>query len=192
MSAAPSVLIIGAGGFGRSVADAIVMDSRYTVAGFVDDRGPALGLVLGHAVLGRLADLPSLRRHGALVLVAIGDNAKRREAWQLARDSGFELATLVHPRAFVSAHASVGAGAMVMAGAIIGTEARIGQGVIVNAAAVVDHHAQVGDFAHLGVGACMGGAAVLGPGAWLTEGAVLRAGRVMAAAPMPPHPTPKI
>ncbi len=190
MSAAPSVLIIGAGGFGRSVADAILSGSRYAVAGFVDDRGPALGLVLGHAVLGRLADLPSLRRQYALVLVAIGDNARRREVWQLARASGFELATLVHPRAIVSTHASLGAGTMIMAGAVIGTEAHIGQGVIVNAAAVVDHHAQVGDFAHLGVGACMGGAAVLGTGAWLAEGAVIRAGQVMTAEPMPASPIP--
>ena len=190
MSAAPSVLIIGAGGFGRSVADAIMLGSRYTVAGFVDDRGPALGLVLGHAVLGRLADLHSLRKQYALVLVAIGDNVRRREVCQLARASGFELATLVHPRAFVSTHASLGSGTMIMAGAVIGTEARIGQGVIVNAAAVVDHHAQVGDFAHLGVGACMGGAAVLGAGAWLAEGAVIRAGQVMAAEPMPASPIP--
>ena len=183
MSAAPSVLIIGAGGFGRSVADAILSGARYAVAGFVDDRGPELGLVLGHAVLGRLADLQSLRSQCALVLVAIGDNATRRAVWQLARASGFEPATLVHPRAFVSAHASVGAGAMIMAGAVIGTEARIGQGVIVNAAAVVDHHAQVGDFAHLGVGACMGGAAVLGAGAWLAEGTVIRAGQAFPALP---------
>lgn len=190
MNGPASVLIIGAGGFGRSVADAILSGSRYSVAGFVDDRGPALGLVLGHAVLGHLADLPSLRKHCALVLVAIGDNARRREVCQWARASGFELATLVHPRAFVSAHASVGAGAMIMAGAVIGTEARIGEGVIVNAAAVVDHHAQVGDFAHLGVGACMGGAAVLSAGAWLTEGAVIRAGQVMAAEPKPARPTP--
>ena len=190
MSAAANVLIIGAGGFGRSVADAIMSGSRYAVAGFVDDRGPALGLVLGHAVLGRLADLQSLRRQCALVLVAIGDNARRREVWQLACASGFEPATLVHPRAFVSAHASVGAGAMIMAGAVIGTEARIGQGVIVNACAVVDHHAQVGDFAHLGVGACMGGAAVLGAGAWLAAGAVMLAGQVMAAEPMPANPSP--
>ena len=190
MSAAASVLIIGAGGFGRSVADAIISGSRYAVAGFVDDRGPALGLVLGHAVLGRLADLHSLRKHCALVLVAIGHNARRREVWQLAGASGFELATLVHPRAFVSAHASVGAGAMIMAGAVIGTEARIGQGVIVNAGAVVDHHAQVGDFAHLGVGACMGGAAVLGAGAWLAAGAVMLAGQVMAAEPVPANPSP--
>lgn len=180
MVGASSVLIVGAGGFGRSVADALMAGGQHAVAGFVDDRGPALGPVLGHAVLGRLADLAALRDHHALLVVAIGDNSRRRELCALARAAGYTLATVVHPRALVSRHAVLGAGAMVMAGAVVGTEAQLGEGAIVNAAAVVDHHARVGAFAHLGVGACMAGGAVLHDGAWLAEGAVLRAGQEMA------------
>lgn len=171
------VLIVGAGGFGRSVADAIASGDQLAVAGFLDDRGPDLGEILGHAVLGRVSDLSAFRRDFAFVVVAVGDNARRRELCRMARAAGFELATVVHPNAFVSVHAQLGAGAVVMAGAIVGTEAQVGEGAIVNAAAVVDHHARVGDFAHLGVGACMGGGAVLGALAWLHEGAVLRAGQ---------------
>ena len=180
MAGASSVLIVGAGGFGRSVADALMAGGQYAVAGFVDDRGPALGLVLGHAVLGRLADLAALRTNHALLVVAIGDNTRRRELCAMACAAGYVLATVVHPQALVSRHAVLGAGAMVMAGALVGTEAQVGEGAIVNAAAVVDHHAQVGAFAHLGVGACMAGGAVLHDGAWLHEGAVLRAGQTLA------------
>lgn len=179
MSAA--VIIVGAGGFGRSVADAIAAGCTHTIAGFVDDRGPEVGDVFGHPVLGRVADLASLRRRHGLLVVAVGDNAKRRDITSLARAAGFELTTVIHPRAFVSSHVRLGAGALVMAGAIVGTEALIGDGAIVNAGAVVDHHAQVGDFAHLGVGACMAGGAVLGALAWLREGAVLGAGQRLAA-----------
>lgn len=175
-----AVLIVGAGGFGQSVADAIASGERLAVGGFLDDRGSDIGQVLGHAVLGRVSDLSALRHDFAVVVVAIGDNARRRELSQIARAAGFELAMVVHPKAFVSVHAQLGAGTMVMAGAIVGTEAHIGEGVIVNAGAVVDHHACVGDFAHLGVGACMGGGAKLGTLAWLQEGAVLRAGQEAA------------
>lgn len=180
MAWADSVLIVGAGGFGRSVADALMAGGVYGVAGFVDDRGPALGHVLGHAVLGRVADLVALREQHALLVVAIGDNTRRRELCAMARSAGYALATVVHPRALVSLHAVMGAGAMVMAGAVVGTEAQVGEGAIVNAAAVVDHHARVGAFAHLGAGACMAGGAELHDGAWLPEGAVLRAGQVLA------------
>lgn len=174
------VLIVGAGGFGRSVADALGSGSGRTVAGFLDDRGPELGLVLGHSVLGRAADLDTWRQRYRLLVVAIGDNTRRRDICLRAQGIGFELVTVVHPHASVSAHARLGAGAMVMAGAVVGTEAQVGRGAIVNAGAVVDHHANVGEFAHLGVGACMAGHATLGDGAWLQEGGVLRAGQSAA------------
>jgi sugar O-acyltransferase (sialic acid O-acetyltransferase NeuD family) len=175
--AQPRVLILGAGGFGRAVADALGMAGGLVVAGFLDDRGGDLGRVLGLPVLGRIADLPQLRVRCDRLVVAIGDNHRRAElaAWVLEHE--LALQTVVHPRATVSTHAVLGDGAMVMAGAVVGTEVRLGRCAIVNAGAVVDHHAQVGDCAHLGVGALMAGGSRLGHRAWLQEGAVLRAGQ---------------
>lgn len=154
---APSLLIIGAGGFGRSVAEAAEASGAFRVEGFIDDRGPELGAVLGRPVVGRMADLEALRGQFDQLVVAIGDNTRRRELCLRLIGAGFSLATVVHPRAWVSAHADVGMGAMVMAAAVIGTEARVGRGVIVNTGAVIDHHAEAGDFAHLEVGTCLGG-----------------------------------
>ncbi len=173
------VLVIGAGGFGRSVADALLAGSRYTLTGFVDDRIPAGSTVLGQPVLGSLADLPALRAGCALVVVAIGDNLRRQEITLLAQNAGFNLATVVHPQAIISQYAALGAGAMILAGAIVGTEVTVGDGAIVNAGAIVDHHAKVGDFAHLGVGACIAGGARIGARSWLKEGSILRAGQVI-------------
>jgi sugar O-acyltransferase (sialic acid O-acetyltransferase NeuD family) len=174
------VLIIGAGGFGCAVADALMAGSAYVVAGFLDDRSSELDTVLGHPVLGRITDLKTVHQAHSRVVVAIGNNDRRRELCLLAQSIGFELVTVVHPRAIVSPHAHIAPGAMVMAGAVVGTEAQVGLGAIVNTAAVVDHHASVGEFAHLGVGACMAGHSALGPGAWLQEGCVLRSGQAVA------------
>lgn len=175
------VLIVGAGGFGMSAADTLVANGRFSVAGFVDDRGPDLGPVLGYPVLGHSADLARLRGSHRLLVVAIGDNRRRQAICEQALALGYELATVVHPSAALSPHAYLADGVLVMAGASVGTLAHLGRGVIVNAGAVVDHHALVDDFAHLGVGACMAGGSRLGPGAKLGEGAVLRAGQVLLA-----------
>lgn len=176
---AAGVLIVGAGGFGQSVAEALA--AQDAVAGFVDDRADLPASVLGIPVLGRVCDLATLRlRHDRLV-VAIGDNRLRRSLCEAALALDYKLLAVVHPRAWCSTHAHIGDGALVMAGAVVGTAAQVGRGAIVNAAAVVDHHATVGDFAHLGVSACMAGGALLGEGAWLQEGAVLRAGQAVAA-----------
>ena len=91
------------------------------------------------------------------MVVAIGNNAVREKLHARVRETGFELLSVIHPTAFVSATATLGPGCVVMAGAVAGTEAQLGQGVIVNCGATVDHHCQVDAFGHLGVNACMAG-----------------------------------
>jgi sugar O-acyltransferase (sialic acid O-acetyltransferase NeuD family) len=170
------LLVIGGGGYGRSVAGAVVEAAQFDLAGFADDRWPDLPHIWERPVLGRLADLVALRELADAAVVAIGDNVRRREVFALAAAAGFDLVSVVHPSAIVSPRAVLGKGVTVMAGAIVGCEARIDDGALVNSGSVVDHHCQVGRFAQLGVGACMGGGSVLGPGAWLQEGRALGPG----------------
>ena len=67
------LLIIGAGGYGRAVAEAAMAMGGHTVVGFVDDRWPALMPIWGLPVVGRLADLPGLRLMSEAVVPAIGN-----------------------------------------------------------------------------------------------------------------------
>ena len=175
------LLVIGAGGFGRSVAEAVEAAGEYAVAGFVDDRWPALPTIWGIPIVGPLSALASLHTGVHRAVVAIGDNLARSSAIEQLIAIGFELVHVIHPRALVSSRAIIGRGVTVMAGAIVGTEARLDDGVIVNAGAVVDHHCHVGRFAHVGTAACMAGGAILGPGAWLKEGCALSPGQKIEA-----------
>ena len=167
------LLVVGAGGHGRSVAEAVLLSREYELAGFIDDGWEKLREVWGYPVFGGTGSLAAQRRHADLAIVAIGNNAVRERLQPQLRELGFELATVVHPRAIVSPRATLGRGCAVMAGAVVGTEARLGQGVIVNCGATVDHHCTVEDFGHLGVNACMAGGSVLGRGAWMQAGAAL-------------------
>ena len=167
------MLIVGAGGHGRSVAEAALAAGKYELAGFVDDAAPGLQQVWDLPVFCATADLSSCRQYVDVAIVAIGNNRLREELHQKLNAAGFELATVVHPKAIVSPRAVVGEGCAIMAGAIVGTEAQLGAGVIVNCGAVVDHHCLVEEFGHLGVNAGMAGGAVLGRGAWMQAGSVL-------------------
>jgi sugar O-acyltransferase (sialic acid O-acetyltransferase NeuD family) len=170
----PRLLVVGAGGHGRSVAEAVLMLGDFDLVGFLDDGAFASGGdVWGLPVLGpanAFADYAALASHA---VVAIGNNALRQKMCAQLQAAGFALARVLHPRAIVSPRALLGEGVAVMAGAIVGTEAVLGQGVIVNCGAVVDHHAQVHDFGHLGVNACMAGGSILGALAWMQAGAAL-------------------
>ena len=164
------LLVLGAGGYARAVAEAAMAMGDHTVVGFVDDRWPDLPAIWGLPVVGRLSDLPGLRALAESVVPAIGDAQARRSACERALAAGFELANIVHPRAFVSPSAILGRGLTLMAGAIIGTEAHVDDGAIINAGAVLDHHAHVGAYARMGVGACLSGGSVLLPGTSLSAG----------------------
>jgi sugar O-acyltransferase (sialic acid O-acetyltransferase NeuD family) len=172
-------LIIGAGGHGRSVAEVADLSGAFKVVGFLDDglsvgQTMLMGSVLGSiASLVNLDNLNSYRAACDQAIVAVGNNALREKLTQQLINGGFGLATVIHPRAFVSPSAEVGIGSAVMAGAIVGTEAQLGIGVIVNCGAVVDHHVKVGDFGHLGVSACMAGRSILGRNAWMQAGCAL-------------------
>lgn len=167
------LLIVGAGGHGRAVAEAVLLGADWSLAGFVDDGWPGLQSVWEHPVLGDTGALGAVRGHATHAIVAIGNNGVREDLHRRLLGAGFELATVVHPRAWVSPRAILGPGSAVMAGAIVGTEAVLEEGAIVNCGAIVDHHCRVGAFGHLGTGACMAGGAVLGRGAWMQAGASL-------------------
>ena len=175
------LLVVGAGGHGRSVAEAAALSGQFEVLGFLDDAAPVGERVLGSRVLGpvdSMADHFSVANH---VIVAIGNNAVRKKLMQQLTEAGYAVATVVHPRAFVSPIAVVGQVSAIMAGTIVGTEARLGMGSIVNCGAVVDHQATVEDFGHLGVNASMAGGTVLGRGACMQAGSALGYGVSVAS-----------
>ena len=167
------VIVIGAGGHGRSVAEAVLLLGRDELVGFVDDGADANAKVWTYPILGRTDSLHTLREHADAVVVAIGNNTVREKLHARAREVGFELLSVIHPTAFVSPTAALGSGCAVMAGAVVGTEAHLGEGVIVNCGATVDHHCRVDAFGHLGVNACMAGGSVLGHRAWMQAGAAM-------------------
>lgn len=173
------LLIVGAGGHGRSVAEAATLSQKYEVIGFADDSTHSEPHIWGIPIMGPTSNLGSYRHLADEAIVAIGNNGLREALLDRLDEAGFTLATVIHPQAIVSPSATLGPGSAVMAGAILGTEAAVGRGAIVNSGAVVDHHAQVHNYGHLGVNACMAGGAILGRGAWIQAGCSLGYGVVI-------------
>ena len=173
-------LILGSGGHGRSVADAIRAQGD-AVLGFLDDSRPADELLAGVPVLGplRLAwdvmtqPCPEGAPTPDRFVVAIGTPVLRQRWQPVLEAAGAPVGVVVHPRACVSPSAQLAPGCVVLAGAVINAEARLERGVLVNSGAVVDHDAICGVYSQLGVNAAMAGGSRLGPLASLAAGEVL-------------------
>jgi sugar O-acyltransferase (sialic acid O-acetyltransferase NeuD family) len=147
-----TLLILGAGGHGRVVADAALAQGRWTRVRITDRDAVRLGEEpLPGLKVEPMADALAASSE---VHVAIGSAASRERE---AGAAGLPLATVLHPHASVSPFAIVGDGCFVAARAVVAPGARLGASVIVNHGAVVDHDVQVGDFTHIAPLAALGG-----------------------------------
>lgn len=164
------LLVVGAGGHGRVVADAALSAGRI-VSCFVDAR-PSCAQLLGAPVEKVATDeIPARAAQlGADVIVAIGDNRTRQSVQQFLQAARVPLAVVAHPSSVVAASASLGAGAVLLARTVVGVDALIGEGAIINTGAQVDHDCQIGAFCHLSPAVALGGEVVVGEGTHLAVG----------------------
>ena len=174
------VVIVGAGGHGRSVAEALVSAGRI-VLGFVDPAvwGPVDGLDIlgGDDWLDVGATYVLANGLGGAGATAAGGG--RRRVQTHLEERGFAFARVIHPSAVISRHATIGSGAQIMAAAIIQPGAVVGHGAIVNSGAILEHGARIGDFAHCGPGSVLCGDVSLGCDGFVGAGAVIREGVIL-------------
>ena len=169
------LLIIGAGGHGRVVADTALSLGWSRVA-FLDDRARALGSPLGMPIVGTLSDLAAQRESFPCAIVAIGEVNLRLELIDRCRRLGFEVVSLMHPMSFVSRFASIGAGCVAFAQSAINVGAAMGAGCIVNTGATVDHDCLIGEGVHICPGAHLAGDVRIGDRSWIGIAATIRQG----------------
>ena len=169
MSAADRLIIIGAGGYGRVVAD-IAVQNGYTQIAFLDDDPNATSIA--YPILGCVSDFEQYVKDSGFV-IAIGNNAVRKRITGDLIARGATLVTLVHPRATVAADAVLERGVVVMAGGIVNPNSVIGEGTILNTACSVDHDCRVGAFCHVSVGSHIAGGVSIGDHTMIGAGATV-------------------
>lgn len=167
-----TLLIFGAGGHGRVVADAAICSGRWPRV-LACDRDPArcgADLLPGVSVLPPDVGL----RSAVAVHIAIGDGASREK--EAAAVGAAVLVCVIHPKASVSPQAAVAEGCFIAAQAVVGPGAVLGRCVIVNHGAVVDHDVNVGDFSHIASLVALGGGVQAGSRVLIGSGACVLPG----------------
>ena len=143
MTTMKKLIILGAGGYGQTVAD-IAEQLGYATA-FLDDNSPL--------ALGACGEFMRFMDAEVLFYPAFGNNERRVEWLVMLAKSGCPVATLTHPTAYVSPKATIGTGTIILPGAIVNTGCVVRQGCIVNCGAIVDHGCTLEEGVHVCLGA---------------------------------------
>lgn len=164
------LIVFGAGGHGRVVADAADA-AGFEVLGFLDD-DPNARLDPPW----RIIDADAARNSGGPLHVAIGRNDHRRAVSLRLASQGRAFATVIHPAAIVSPTARIGNGVFIGPAAVVNADAVIAEGAIINTAAVIEHDCRVGPFTHIAPRAVLGGGVHVGAGCLIGIGATVLPG----------------
>ncbi len=165
------LVIVGAGGHGKVVADVARRMCYYEAILFLDDN-EAVQECGGFPVVGRSCEVEGYIGEWD-IFVAVGNAEIRGKLTAGLSGKGALLPVLIHPDAVVGQGAVIGNGTVIMAGAVINSDAQIGEGCIINTCASVDHDCRIDDFVHVSVGAHVAGGVHVGANTWIGAGAVL-------------------
>lgn len=174
----PTPLVIwGASGHARVVADMVRLTGKFDIVGFLDDIDPdRKGTPFcGSLILGGSEQLEQLRSNNIRhIIFGFGDCQARLTLASVVVRFGFELATVIHPKAIVAGDVTIGQGTVIMAGAVINFGSVIQENVIINTSSSVDHDCVITNGAHIGPGVHLGGGVMIGRGAWIGIGAIIK------------------
>jgi sugar O-acyltransferase (sialic acid O-acetyltransferase NeuD family) len=168
------LVILGAGGHGRVIADVAERLGAFARIVFLDDRFPVLTQTGPWPVIGRIDSEEWPTSSEDKYIVAVGDATLRLILLEGLKRDGLPLVSVVHPFSSVSSHVKIGGGSVVLAGACINFGAVLGEGVIVNTGATVDHDCVLSDGVHICPGAHIAGEVVIGPRTWIGIGSAIK------------------
>ncbi|WP_131769477.1 acetyltransferase [Candidatus Protofrankia californiensis] len=170
------LLLVGAGGFARETAQAVLAAGRYRLIGFTDDN-PArhgtevdgLPVIGGTDVVGGMPDVAVILCPGSGAIRA--KLAARLAAGGIGPD---RFATVVHPSVHLPPSCTLGHGSVLLAGVTLTTSVTVGNHVSVMPNTVLTHDDVVADFATICGSVSLAGRVHVGAGAYLGQGALVR------------------
>lgn len=165
------LIIIGASGQGKVVADIALKLHKYEEIVFLDDNENAEEC-MNIPVVGKSSDVRQYIGE-ADCFVAIGNAKTRKKLTEQLESLGAIIPVLIHPNAVISERVTIGTGTVVMAGAVINPNSVIGKGCIINTCSSVDHDCCIGDFVHVAVGAHIAGTVTIKDNTFIGAGVTI-------------------
>ena len=188
-----NIIVFGAGEFGTLIQNVMSYNRDFQIAAFGDDNMDKSKITTGDVPLFNQGDLFQFAKENEIqtAIVAIGNNRVRGVKYNLFKDAGFEMLSIVHPKALIDTKVVFGDNVIIEMGTAIHTHSKIGNNVFLGGDALIGHHNIIGDHVLVGGNASFGGAVVvedyasvgvgssIKPGVNIGKGAIVGVGAVV-------------
>ena len=166
-----NLVIIGASGHGKVIADIAMKMKKWESIFFLDDVKTGSS-VLGLSVIGNISSA-SLYIDDSEFIIAIGNNLTRKLLQMKLESEGAKFAVLIHPAAILGTDVSICSGSVIMAGVVINSSTTVGKGCIINTACSLDHDNVIEDFVHISPGTHLAGTVKVCEETWIGIGSTI-------------------
>ena len=148
------LIIIGAGGFAKSVVESI--DRKlYHLIGFIDDFKNE-NIHIGYPILGKSID-EIKNPKDYVYFIAIGNNEKRKMWYKELKARKLKLVNIIDKSSIISDNAKIGEGCFIGKMVVVNNTAIIGNNCIVNTRALVEHGCKIGDHVNISTNTVLNG-----------------------------------
>ncbi len=162
------LILIGAGGHSKSVADA-VDTKKYDIVGFLDEQ--KTGTHFKKPILGsKIEDIKNYQDYK--YFVSIGDVVVRKMWFEKLKEYGLEIVNIIDKTAIIASTAKIGTGNFIGKLAIINADAIIGDNNVINTKALIEHESVVGNHTHISTNTTINGNVIVEDGVFLGSCAV--------------------
>ena len=172
------VYLLGAGGHGRVVLDAL-LSSGVNVAGILDPNLKAGDHIFETPVMGGDEFLDQLAPTDVLLVNGIGANPYvyiRKNLFNELKVRGFLFNAARHLSAVIGSECNLGESSQIMAGTVLQNRVRVGDNTVINTCASIDHDCVIGAHTFVSPGVVLSGKVLVGESAFIGAGAVVLPG----------------
>jgi sugar O-acyltransferase (sialic acid O-acetyltransferase NeuD family) len=113
---------------------------------------------------------------GAVVAIGGANGQDRADCYDLMKEMGLQVETVIHPSAVVARSSRLGSGVQILGGAFVGSATKLGDFCIVNSGSIVDHDCVLGRGVHIAPGAVVTGEIEVGDFAFIGANATVLPG----------------
>ena len=142
-----TLVLIGAGGYAKTLADIATQAHSYEEIIFLDDNPNAQN------TRGLCADYVKFIQEDTSFYPAFGNNEARLKWLKELQKKGLYVPSFIHPTAYVSPTAKLETGVAVLPLAVVNTNCHIKSGCIINCGAIIDHDCILEEGVHICAGA---------------------------------------